>query len=178
MKEKVLIIGGGSNLPTFNADDYDIVVRINLGICEGDCDVWVWGGSSRIFKRDFLYKSIEALIGDSQYKKLLRVDGRPITEETCPLNALDKASTISKELYWDLAASYKNESKKTKPTSGLMAILYYLHLGEDVTIIGFDGYSTPNRFIKEENHNPRSHDLNVERAAFDSLHSDGLIKRL
>jgi hypothetical protein len=138
--KKVLLVGNSENPKEQDYLKYNSIVRMNLGVQEEPCDVWI---------NNLVYQGHKSLGHIPDVEKIMRMncekDGRR-------LNRYPKELDKYKIWFWNVT-DYNNLCNKysyPRPTTGLVAIYYFLNFVNcDLTITGFDFFKSRNRWTME-----------------------------
>lgn len=167
--KSVLLIGNGEVINETNYSKYDSIVRMNLGGIEKPCDVWI---------DNLVYKGHENLQHIPDVDKILRLN---CEKEGIRLKRIPK-ELENKVWYWNVKDfNQMCERLYPRPTTGLISI-YFLRFicGSDVTITGFDYFSTRNRYTMEihvSNNLPSypCHNMQIEKEIITNWSNEGTI---
>ena len=138
--KKVLLVGNSENPKEQDYLKYNTIVRMNLGVQEEPCDVWI----------NNLVRQGHNLLGHiPQVDKIMRMncekDGRRLYRYPKELDRY-------KMWFWNVN-DYNNLCNKfayKRPTTGLIAIYYFLTFTNcDLTITGYDFFESRNRWTME-----------------------------
>lgn len=140
--KSVLLIGNGEIVNETNYGNYDLIVRMNLGGIEKPCDVWI---------NNLVYKGHESLKCIPSVDKILRLN---CEKNGIRLKRLPKALENKNIWYWNVN-DFNEMAKKfySRPTTGFISIYFLAFVcRSDVTITGYDFFSTRNRYTMEIHH--------------------------
>lgn len=148
---KILIVGNATSVKPYNTDDYDVVVRINCGISEGDCDYW--------FNGDVDLRRQRESLGNRLYGTQIRT----YTDKRFKDFHLKLPRTIM--LGTSGVGLYELGLDGAKPTTGYIAVRYMreLYPHAEVYLVGFDWYETLNRQTGKPQLSV-NHNLELEKA--------------
>ena len=168
--KNVLLIGNGEKLADISYDNYNSIVRMNLGIQDSPCHVWINNLVNEGHNKLKELPRIQNIVRLNFDRDGTRVDRMPdkLKQKTWFWNK-EEYNTMTK-LY-----NYNN------PTTGFVSI-YWLttHCQCNLTITGFDFFKTKNRYTMEEvNHIGTSkgynHDVKFEEEVITKLIQRGTI---
>ena len=168
--KNVLLIGNGEKLADINYDNYNSIVRMNLGIQDSPCDVWINNLVNEGHNRLKELPRIQNIVRLNFDKEGTRADRMP-----------DKLK--QKAWFWN-TEEYNTMTKLynyTTPTTGFVSI-YWLttHCQCNLTITGFDFFKTKNRYTMEEvqhigTNKGYNHDVKLEEEVISKLILRGTI---
>ena len=168
--KNVLLIGNGEKLSDINYDNYNSIVRMNLGIQDSPCDVWI---NNLVNEGHNKLKEIPRI----QNIVRLNFDKEGTRADRIPYKLKQKAWFWNTEEYNTMTKLYNYNS----PTTGFVSI-YWLttHCQCNLTITGFDFFKTKNRYTMEDtNHigTPKgyNHDVKLEEEVITKLIQRGTI---
>jgi len=171
--KNVLLIGNGEKINQIDYSKFNSIVRINLGVQDKPCDVWI---NNLVNEGHNKLKSIPDIrcIVRLNFEK----DGK--RAERMPDWVKQKAWLWNKEEYNLMTQRYNY----LRPTTGFVAIYWLLnHCNCKVTITAFDFFKTKNRYTMEDtNHigTPKgyNHDVKLEEEVITKLIQRGLINAI
>lgn len=140
--KSVLLVGNGEVINETNHSNYDCIVRMNLGGIEKPCDVWI---------NNLVYKGHSSLRFIPNVDKILRLN---CEKNGTRLKRIPKVLENRDIWYWNVNEFNKMCSKLyERPTTGIISI-YFLRFvcNSNVTVTGFDFFSTRNRYTMEIHH--------------------------
>ena len=168
--KNVLLIGNGEKLADINYDKYNSIVRMNLGIQDEPCDVWINNLVNEGHNRLKELPRIQNIVRLNFDKDGSRVDRMPDKLK-------QKAWFWNKEEYNTMTKLYNYNN----PTTGFVSI-YWLttHCQCNLTITGFDFFKTKNRYTMEEvqhigTNKGYNHDVKLEEEVISKLILRGTI---
>ena len=151
---KILVVGNASSIKGYNPKDYDMVVRLNYGIKEGDCDRWYDGTVHR--------KSQAKYSEGKKYKYY-----RTYTDEKFRRQHIAVPTT-----YVDATEGsvYRLGLEGSKPSTGYIAVRNVLENFTEamVYLVGYDWYNTNNRQTSMTGDNPY-HNWKMEKRILSQL---------
>ena len=171
--KNVLLIGNGEKINQIDYSKYNSIVRMNLGVQDKPCDVWI---NNLVNEGHNKLKSIPDIrcIVRLNFEK----DGK--RAERMPDWVKQKAWLWNKEEYNLMTQRYNY----LRPTTGFVSIYWLLnHCNCKVTITAFDFFKTRNRYTMEQtNHigTPKTynHDVKLEEEIITKLIQRGLINAI
>ena len=168
--KNVLLIGNGEKLADINYDNYNSIVRMNLGIQDTPCDVWI---NNLVNEGHNKLKELPRI----QNIVRLNFDRNGTRADRMPDKLKQKAWFWNIEEYNTMTKLYNYN----RPTTGFVSI-YWLtnHCQCKLTITGFDFFKTKNRYTMEEvNHigtnKSYNHDIKLEEQIISKLILRGTI---
>jgi hypothetical protein len=173
--KKCLLIGNSVLDKEPNYSDYEVIIRMNLGIMTKPCDVWIDNlvNQAHSFLLDKLgyYPEIKNIIRLNAEKNGKRMERMPNIYKPY-------AWLWNKEEYQTMC----NLLKYQRPTTGLTSIYWLTNFVEcDLTVTGYDFFKTPNRYTMETHavsgtHVYPSHDINKDKYWIMKWAEQGLYK--
>lgn len=172
--KKVLIIGNSQYPKESNYSKYDSIVRLNLGVQEQPCDVWI---------DNLVYQGHSLLPYLPNVDKIMRMN--------CEKNGR-RLKRIPKELekkpiwYWNVN-EYNlmcNQFVYQRPSTGFIATYYFLnYIRCSLTITGFDFFKSRNRWTMEIHPTTRtyaypSHDFEKEKRIISEWVKEGKLNAI
>ena len=162
--KNVLLIGNSEKINQIDYSKYNSIVRMNLGVQDKPCDVWI---NNLVNEGHNKLKSIPDIrcIVRLNFEK----DGK--RAERMPDWVKKKAWLWNKEEYNLMIQRYNYQ----RPTTGFVSIYWLLnHCNCKVTITAFDFFKTKNRYTMEDtNHigTPKgyNHDVELEEEVITKL---------
>jgi hypothetical protein len=138
--KNVLLIGNGEKLADINYDNYNSIVRMNLGIQDSPCHVWI---NNLVNEGHNKLKELPRI----QNIVRLNFDKDGTRADRMPDKLKQKAWFWNTEEYNTMTKLYNY----LNPTTGFVSI-YWLttHCQCKLTITGFDFFKTKNRYTMEE----------------------------
>jgi hypothetical protein len=168
--KNVLLIGNGEKLSDINYDNYNSIVRMNLGIQDSPCDVWI---NNLVNEGHNRLKEIPRI----QNIVRLNFDKDGTRADRMPNKLKQKAWFWNTEEYNTMTKLYNY----LNPTTGFVSI-YWLttHCQCNLTITGFDFFKTKNRYTTEEvnqigTSKGYNHDVKLEEEVISKLILRGTI---
>ena len=168
--KNVLLIGNGEKLSDINYDNYNSIVRMNLGIQDKPCDVWINNLVNEGHNKLKELPSIQNIVRLNFDKEGTRADRMP-----------DKLK--QKAWFWN-TEEYNTMTKLynyTNPTTGFVSIYWLTTYCQcNLTIAGFDFFKTKNRYTMEEvnqigTSKGYNHDVKLEEEVISKLILRGTI---
>jgi hypothetical protein len=162
--KNVLLIGNGEKLADINYDNYNSIVRMNLGIQDSPCHVWI---------NNLVNEGHNKLKELPRIQNIVRLnfdrDGTRV--DRMPDKLKQKTWFWNKEEYNTMTKLYNYNT----PTTGFVSI-YWLttHCQCNLTITGFDFFKTKNRYTMEEvsqigTSKGYNHDVKLEEEVINKL---------
>jgi hypothetical protein len=168
--KNVLLIGNGEKLADINYDNYNSIVRMNLGIQDIPCHVWINNLVNEGHNRLKELPRIQNIVR-------LNFDKEGTRADRMPDKLKQKAWFWNKEEYNTMTKLYNYN----RPTTGFVSI-YWLttHCQCNLTITGFDFFKTKNRYTMEEvqhigTNKGYNHDVKLEEEVISKLILRGTI---
>ena len=171
--KNVLLIGNGEKINQIDYSKYNSIVRMNLGVQDRPCDVWI---NNLVHEGHNMLKEIPDIrcIVRLNFEK----DGK--RAERMPDWAKRKAWLWNKEEFNIMTQRYNY----LRPTTGFTSIYWLLnHCQCKVTITAFDFFKTKNRYTMEEVQHigtPKgyNHDVKLEEDVITKLIQRGIINAI
>ena len=171
--KNVLLIGNGEKLGTIDYSKFNSIVRMNLGVQDKPCDVWI---NNLVYEGHNMLKEIpdiRCIVRLNFEKDGKRAERMPdwVKRKTWLWNTYDYSQMTIRYNYY-------------RPTTGFVAIYWLLnHCQCKVTITGFDFFKTKNRYTMEEVHHigtPKgyNHDVKLEEEVITKLIQRGMINAI
>ena len=137
--KKVLLVGNSENPKEQDYLKYNCIVRMNLGIQEEPCDVWI---------DNLVNKAHETLGYIPTIKNIMRMN---CEKNGRRLNRMPK-ELVERTWFWNVT-DYNNMCNKfsyERPSTGFISIYYLLTFCNcNLTITGYDFFETHNRWTME-----------------------------
>jgi len=168
--KNVLLIGNGEKLGGIDYTKYNSIVRMNLGVQDEPCDVWINNLVTEGHKMLKVIPRIQRIVRLNFNNDGTRVNRMP--EE------LKKNTWFWNTQQYNLMTKLYNY---LNPTTGFVSIYWLLNCCQcKLTITGFDFFKTKNRYTMEEvNHIGTSkgynHDVKFEEEVINKLIQRGTI---
>ena len=138
--KKVLLVGNSENPKEQDYLKYNSIVRMNLGVQEEPCDVWI---------NNLVYQGHKSLGYTPDVDKIMRMN---CEKQGRRLNRLPIDFKYKKIWFWNVT-DFNNMCNKysyPRPTTGFMAIYYFLtFINCSLTITGYDFFESRNRWTME-----------------------------
>ena len=171
--KNVLLIGNGEKLADINYDNYNSIVRMNLGIQDNPCHVWI---NNLVNEGHNKLKEIPRI----QNIVRLNFDREGTRADRMPDKLKQKAWFWNTEEYNTMTKLYNY----LNPTTGFVSI-YWLttHCQCNLTITAFDFFKTKNRYTMEEvsqigTSKGYNHDVKLEEEVITKLIQRGIINAI
>ena len=171
--KNVLLIGNGEKISQIDYSKYNSIVRMNLGVQDKPCDVWI---NNLVNEGHSKLKSIP----DINYIVRLNFEKDGKRAERMPDWVKQKAWLWNKEEFNLMTQRYDYP----RPTTGFISIYWLMNYCNcNVTITAFDFFKTKNRYTMEETLHlgtPRTynHDVKLEEEVITKLIQRGLINAI
>ena len=171
--KNVLLIGNGEKINQIDYSKYNSIVRMNLGVQDKPCDVWI---------NNLVYEGHNKLKEIPDIRCIVRLnfekDGK--RAERMPDWVKRKIWLWNKEEFNIMTQRYNY----LRPTTGFVSIYWLLnHCQCKVTITAFDFFKTKNRYTMEEvqhigTSKGYNHDVKLEEDVITKLIQRGIINAI
>ena len=171
--KNVLLVGNGEKLGDIDYSKYNSIVRMNLGVQDQPCDVWINNLVTEGHNKLKELPRIQRIVRLNFDKDGTRVNRMP--------EQLKKNTWFWNKEEYNLMIKLYNYNR---PTTGFVSIYWLLNCcGCKVTITGFDFFKTKNRYTMEEVHHigtPKgyNHDVKLEEEVITKLIQRGIINAI
>jgi hypothetical protein len=171
--KNVLLIGNGEKLANIDYSKYDLIVRMNLGIQDIPCDLWINNLVNEGHNRLKEIPTIQNIVRLNFDKDGSRVNRMPDVLK-------------SRTWFWN-AEEYNLMTKLynyNEPTTGFISIYWITNYCKcKLTITGFDFFKTKNRYTMEEVNNigtntGYNHNVKLEEEVINKLILRGVINAI
>lgn len=171
--KNVLLIGNGENLGNIQYSNYDTIVRMNLGVQDKPCNVWI---------NNLVHEGHNKLkfIPDIHYIVRLNFEKNGTRVNRMPDWVKEKAWLWNTQEYNLMTTTYNYN----RPTTGFVSIYWLVNYCNcKLTITGFDFFKTKNRYTMEEVHHigtskGYNHDMELEQNVITKLIQRGIINAI
>jgi hypothetical protein len=171
--KNVLLIGNGEKINQIDYSKFNSIVRMNLGVQDKPCDVWINNLVNEGHNKLKSIPDIRCIVRLNFEKDGKRADRMPDWVKK-------KAWLWNKEEYNLMIQRYNYQ----RPTTGFVSIYWLLnHCNCKVTITAFDFFKTKNRYTMEDvqhigTNKGYNHDVKLEEEVITKLIQRGLINAI